>query len=59
LAGYTTLIWNRIVRVRYPEWIDRPGFVMAELIFRKPIPERPLTPEFADDPQHVEVHILT
>jgi hypothetical protein len=59
LAGYTTLIWNRIVRVRYPEWIDRPGFVMAELIFRKPIPERPLTPEFADDPQHVEVHLLT
>ena len=59
MDGYSTLIWNRIVRVRHPEWLRKPGFVMAELIFKKPIPTKPLTPEFADDPNHVELRVLT
>ena len=32
---------------------------MAELIFKKPIPRRPLTPEFATDPAYLEVNLLT
>ena len=31
---------------------------MAELVFKKPIPNRPLTPEFAADPDFVEVKLL-
>jgi hypothetical protein len=59
MDGYSTLIWNRIVRLRYPELLTKPGFVMAELVFKKPIPRRPLTPEFATDPAYVEVKLLT
>ena len=59
MDGYSTLIWNRILRLRYPELLTRPGFVMAELIFKKRIPNRPLTPEFATDPTFLEVNILT
>ena len=59
MDGYGTLIWNRFVRRAHPEWLAQPGFVMAELIFRKPIPDKPLTPEFADDGAHVEVRLLT
>jgi len=32
---------------------------MAELIFKQPIPRRPLTPEFATDPTCIEVKLLT
>jgi hypothetical protein len=32
---------------------------LAELIFKKPIPRRPLTPEFATDPAFLEVKLLT
>ena len=39
--------------------VAKTGFVMAEFIFKKPIPERPITPEFADDKENVEVKILT
>jgi hypothetical protein len=59
MDGYSTLIWNRIVRLRYPELLTKPRFVMAELIFKKPIPRRPLTPEFATDPAYLEVKFLT
>jgi hypothetical protein len=59
MDGYSTLIWNRIVRLGYPELLTRPGFVMAELVFKKPIPRRPLTPEFATDPAYIEVNLLT
>jgi hypothetical protein len=59
MDGYSTLIWNRIVRLQHPEWLTTPGFVMAELIFKQPIPRRPLTPEFATDPRCLEVNILT
>ena len=32
---------------------------MAELVFKKPVPEKAITPEFADDPEMVEVRLLT
>ena len=59
MDGYSTLIWNSIVRRRYSHLVAKPGFVMAELIFKQPIPDSPLTPEFAADPAYVEVKILT
>jgi len=59
MDGYSTLIWNRILRVRHPEWLRGPDFVMAELVFKKPVPEKPLTPEFADEEEMVEVRLLT
>jgi hypothetical protein len=59
MDGYGTLIWNRFIRRAHPEWLAKPGFVMAELIFKKPIPDKPLTPDFVDDGAHVEVRLLT
>jgi len=59
MNGYGTLIWNRIIRTRYAAWVASPRFVMAELIFKKPMPEKPLTPVFADDDSFVEVRLLT
>ncbi len=59
MDGYGTLIWNRIIRRRYPEWLASPRFVMAELIYRKPIPSKPLTAEFVDNGDCVEVRLLT
>jgi hypothetical protein len=59
MNGNGTLIWNRHVRRAHPEWLSEPGFVMAEIIFRKPIPERPVTPEVFDDDSLVEVRLLT
>jgi hypothetical protein len=59
MDGYSTLIWNTIVRRKYPHLVTKPGFVMAELIFKQPIPDSPLTPEFAADPAFLEVNILT
>ncbi len=31
MGGFETLVWNRIVRMRYSEWLDEPRFVMAEM----------------------------
>lgn len=59
MDGYSTLIWNRIVRLKYPHLLTKPGFVMAELTFKEPIPRRPLTPEFADSPSRIQVKLLT
>ena len=59
MDGYGTLIWNRLIRVCYPEWLESPRFVMAELIYRKAIPPKPITPEFVDDGGSVEVRLLT
>jgi hypothetical protein len=59
MDGYGTLIWNRIIRQRYPEWLASPRFVMAELIYKKPLPPKPISPEFVDDGEHVEVRLLT
>jgi len=59
MDGYGTLIWNRFVRCAHPEWLAKPGFVMAEIIFKKPIPARPVTPEVFDDESFIEVRLLT
>ena len=59
MDGYSTLIWNTVVRLRYPHLVAKPGFVMAELIFKQPIPDKPLTPEFAADPAFLEIRLLT
>ena len=59
MDGYSTLIWNTIVRYKYPHFATQAGFVMAELVFKKEFPANPLTPEFALDPDFVEVNILT
>jgi hypothetical protein len=32
---------------------------MAELIFKKPLPPRPISPEFNDTGDYVEVRLLT
>jgi hypothetical protein len=58
MDGYGTLIWNRIVRKRLSHLLATPRFVMAKLVFNQPIPERPITPEFADDERNVAVEIL-
>ena len=59
MDGYSTLIWNTIIRYKYPHFVTKAGFVMAELVFKKDFPETPLTPEFALDPDFVKVNILT
>jgi len=59
MDGYCTLIWNRIIRTRYPDWLASPRFVMASLTFKKPIPPKPITPDFADNEDHIEVRLLT
>lgn len=59
MDGYSTLIWNTIVRLKYPHLVTKPSFVMAEIIFKKPIPNRPLTSEFTTDPGYIAVNILT
>ena len=53
MDGYGTLIWNRIIRTRYRDWLLGPRFVMAQIIFKRPIPARPMTPEFADNEDHI------
>ena len=30
MGGWETLIWNRIVRTRYPEWVSRPSFIIGQ-----------------------------
>jgi len=47
MGSRETLIWNRIVRTRFPEWINRPAFIVAEMNLT-PIPANPVTLEFVD-----------
>ena len=49
-----TLIWNRIVRTRFPDWVNRPAFIVAEMNLAR-IPETPITLEFVD---RIKVKIL-
>ena len=59
MSGFSTLAWNRVVRVRHPEWIETRRFVMARMCVSglPPSPE-PLTPAFADDERIVRVEVL-
>ena len=54
MGGRETLIWNRIVRTRYADWLNRCVFIVAEMNLAK-IPETPVTLEFVDQ---VKVKIL-
>lgn len=59
MDGDCTLIWNHLVRSQHPEWIQRRGFVMAELVFTG-APARdekpPITLDFAD--RIVQMNVL-
>jgi len=58
MDGYGTLIWNRIVRIHHPDGAsprDRHGATDLQ----EADSQKPLTPEFADDPDHIEVRLLT
>ncbi len=54
MGGRETLIWNRIVRTRFPEWVNRCAFIVAEMNLAR-TPETPVTLEFVDQ---VKVKIL-
>ena len=54
MGGWETLIWNRIVRTRYPEWINRPCFVVGEFDMNG-LPAGPATLKFVDQ---IKVDIL-
>ena len=47
MGGRETLIWNRIVRTRFPEWVSRNAFIVAEMNLTT-IPANPMTLEFVD-----------
>jgi hypothetical protein len=48
MGGYENLLWNRIVRLRYHQWFERPSFALA-LLNLPDEPPQPLTPMLADD----------
>ncbi len=54
MGGWETLIWNRIVRTRYSDWVRRPLFVVGQFDL-KGLPENPPTLAFADK---IKVEIL-
>jgi hypothetical protein len=47
MGGWETLIWNRIVRTRYAEWVNTPLFVVGQFDM-KGLPARPHTLDFVD-----------
>jgi hypothetical protein len=54
MGGWETLIWNRIVRTRFPDWVSRPSFVISQFDM-KGLPDHPPTLAFADK---IKVDIL-
>jgi hypothetical protein len=54
MGGWETLIWNRIVRTRYSEWVNQPCFVVGQFDL-KGLPNRPPTLTFVDK---IKVDIL-
>jgi len=48
MAGTETLVWNYLLRTKFPEWIDSHEFLMAEVL-RGPLPTQPVNLSFADD----------
>ena len=54
IGGRATLIWNRIVRTRFPDWVNRCAFIVAEMHLAG-IPKIPVTLEFMEQ---VKVKIL-
>jgi hypothetical protein len=54
MGGWETLIWNRIVRTRFSDWVNRPSFVVGQFDM-KGLPIRPPTLNFVDE---IKVEIL-
>ncbi len=54
ISGNDTLAWSRIVATRYPEWLEQPCFVVAEMNITN-APKRPVTLHYVDD---IKVDIL-
>jgi hypothetical protein len=48
MAGTETLIWNYLLRTRFPEWLDSYQLLIAEMLLRD-IPEKAVDLSFADD----------
>ena len=47
MGGWETLVWNRIVRTRFSEWLRKPIFVVAEMTIGK-FPQKSATLDFVD-----------
>lgn len=47
MGGVETLVWNRIVRVHYPDWLRRNAFIVAKLEIGK-LPTRPSNLSFVE-----------
>ena len=47
MGGRETLIWKRIIRTRFPEWVSRNAFIVAEMNLNT-IPANPMTLESVD-----------
>jgi hypothetical protein len=59
MDAYGTLLWNRMIRTQFTPLVAAPGFVMAELVYKKALPVRPITPEFNDRRDYVDARLLT
>lgn len=47
MGGYENLLWNRIVRLRFGQWLKKPVFAFVGLSLPEE-PPQPLTPQIAD-----------
>ena len=47
MGGWETLVWNRIVRTRFSDWLRNPVFVVAEMTIGK-FPQKSATLDFVD-----------
>lgn len=54
MGGWETLVWNRIVRTRYSDWLRDPVFVVAEMSIGE-FPQNSATLDFVDQ---IEPNIL-
>lgn len=48
MAGTETLVWNYLLRTRFPKWLDSCQFLIAEILLRD-LPDQPIDLSFADD----------
>jgi hypothetical protein len=47
MGGWETLVWNRIIRTRFSEWLSKPIFVVAEMTIGK-FPGKAATLDFVN-----------
>jgi hypothetical protein len=59
MGGWETLVWNRMIRTRFAEWLRKPIFVVAEMTIGK-FPQKSATLDFVDKikPNILLKHIL-